>query len=76
MYASGGFVKFHIADGRMYFNDRIRRVNILYKEFVRDENGLPMLSDKEARAIAAYVAYIYYNKQALINMNKDIMGMA
>jgi hypothetical protein len=44
-------------------------VNILYKGILADEDGLPELTDKEATAIATYIAYVTKFKEGLITNN-------
>ena len=41
-----------------------------------DEDGLPEISDKEATAIATYVAYIIKFKEGLITGNSNIISQA
>jgi len=41
-----------------------------------DEDGLPMLSNKEARAIATYLAYYTKYKEGLKTNNAQIINLA
>ena len=45
-------------EDKLYFTHNYGVVNILYKGILSDENGLPKLTDNEARAIATYLAYV------------------
>jgi hypothetical protein len=43
---------------------------------VLDEEGLPEINDKEANAIALYIAYVNKYKEAIKTNNKNLMQMA
>jgi len=44
----------------------LKKVNILYRGIELDDEGLPQLTDKEAIAIAYYIAYIYTYKRSIL----------
>jgi hypothetical protein len=44
-------------------------INVLYHGELLDEEGLPDINDKEADAIAAYIAYTIKYKEALKTHN-------
>ena len=52
------------------------KINILYKGILADEEGLPELTDKEATAIATYIAYFVKFKEGLKTNNGDIIKMS
>ena len=54
---SGKLIPYQLIDDTLYFDKNYGTLNILYKGILMDEDGLPMLSDKEAVAIATYIAY-------------------
>jgi hypothetical protein len=56
-YMSGKYVKYEKGLDTIYVNSDIPEVNILYKGVNMDEEQLPYLTNKEAEAIACYVAY-------------------
>nr|DAH81506.1 MAG TPA: hypothetical protein [Bacteriophage sp.] len=56
-YISGKFVKYKKVDNTLYVNRGLDTVNVLYHATILDEEGLPDINDKEASAIAAYIAY-------------------
>jgi len=64
LYIPGKLVKYSLLGDKIMFTEPFRTVHILYKTYVFDENELPELNEKEKFAIAAYVAYCYYKKQA------------
>lgn len=75
-YLSGKFVKYTRSGDTLYFNQPYEHLNILYKGVLMDEEGLPELSDKEAQAIATYIAYITKFKEGLITNNAAITNQA
>lgn len=71
-YLPGKLLKYQQVGDKLYFTHNYGRVNILYKGFLADEDGLPELSDKEATAIATYIAYILKFKESLQTNNPNI----
>lgn len=72
-YLPGKVLKFNQVGDKLYFTRNYGMVNILYKGIEADEEGLPQLSDKEANAIATYIAYTQKFKEGLITNNGDII---
>jgi hypothetical protein len=54
---SGKYVKYEQVGDKLYFDKPYGLIGILYKGEVLDDDGLPDVNDKEALAIATYVAY-------------------
>lgn len=69
LYPSGKFIKYRREGNRLMLADKFNKVNILYKGFIADEEGLPFLNSKEIDAIAAFCAYANDFKQA--RLTKD-----
>ena len=67
---SGKFIKYRVEDNRIIINDRFNVVNILYKGFVVDDDGLPLLNEKELDAIAAYCAFADTRKKAILTRDQ------
>jgi hypothetical protein len=61
---------------KLYFTHNYGTVNILYKGILADEDGLPEITDKEAAAIATYIAYFIKFKEGLKTNNGDIIKMS
>jgi len=57
----------------LYFTHNYGTVNVLYKGVIADDEGLPKLTDKEATAIATYIAYVIKFKEGLITNNQAIV---
>lgn len=70
-YMPGKVLKYEQVGDTLYFTHNYGRINILYKGVIFDEDGLPEISDKEAMAIATYIAYIVKFKEGLKTNNGD-----
>ena len=75
-YVSGKFVKYRKVGDKLYVNKGLGKVILLYHETILDEEGLPEINDKEAIAIADYIAYTVKYKEAIRTNNRNILQMA
>lgn len=75
-YASGKFVIYERVGNTLYFNQPYNKINILYRGLVLDDDGLPEITDKEAEALATYVAYVSKYKEGLVTNNANILQLA
>ena len=75
-YISGKFVKYKRSGDTLYVDKGLPKINILYHGVELDEEGLPTINDKEAIAIAEYIAYTYKYKEAIRTNNKMVLQMA
>ncbi len=71
-YIPGKLLKYEQVGDKLYFTKNYGKVNVLYKGILADEEGLPELTDKEAVAIATYIAYTQKFKEGLITNNPNI----
>ena len=76
LYISGRFVKYRREGDYIYVNDKVDQVCILYHTEQLDEDDLPLINDKEAIAIADYIAYTVKYKEALRSNNSAVFQMA
>lgn len=76
LYISGKFVNYRREGNYIYVTDKIDQVCILYHSEQLDEDDLPTINDKEAIAIADYIAYTVKYKEALRTNNKNLFTMA
>ena len=76
LYIRGKYVNFTQNGNILYFDKPYGHVNILYKGVILDEDGLPEINDKEAVAIATYVAYVDKFKQGIITNNGQIINVS
>ena len=75
-YLPGKVLKYEQVGDKLYFTHNYGKVNILYKGIIADEEGLPQLSDKEATAIATYLAYVTKFKEGLVTNNANTLQIA
>ena len=75
-YIPGKLIPYELVEDTLYFSKNYGPLNILYKGILVDENGLPRLSNKEALAIATYIAYVEKYKEGLKTNNTGILNLA
>lgn len=75
-YISGKYVKYKRIGDTIHIDKGLSKINILYHGIELDEEGLPSINDKEAIAIAEYIAYVYKYKEAIRTNNQLVLKMA
>lgn len=76
-YNVGKLVKYKEGDNTLYFTRDYKRVMVIYHGIlVNDETGLPMITDKEMQAIAAYVGFALLYRESLQKRDPNLMKMA
>lgn len=70
-WAPGKLVKYDEGNGELYFSRNYPRVMVVYHGYIADDEGLPLINEKEQRAIAAFVAYTHLYKESLKRVNID-----
>ena len=70
LYISGKYIPYTQIGNTIHLQEHFDKINILYRGIELDNEGLPELTDKEANAIAAFVAYTVKFKDALRTGNK------
>lgn len=75
-YISGQFVKYKKVGDKLYVNKGLGKVIVLYHKELLDNDGLPEINDKEAIAIAEYIAYVIKYKEAIKTNNKYVLQQA
>lgn len=77
LYAAGVLVSYREEGDDLVFDRDYHSVTILYHGVLVDnEDGLPLVSDKELTAVAAYVAYASMYRQSLVLKNGNILQLA
>lgn len=76
VYLNGKYVKYKRVGDTLYVNKGLDKVQILYHGILLDEDGLPELTNKEAIAIANYIAYTYKYKEAIRTNNQNTFQVA
>ena len=73
----GKYVKYDEGDGVLYFYHDYKNVMVVYHGIIMDEDTqLPLLNDKELRAVAAYVAYVSLYKEGIRKRDGNIIKLA
>ena len=75
-YITGKYAKYERVGDTLYFDKDYGKVNILYKGVILDEDGFPQVNEKEALAIATYIAFATKQKQGWITNNQNIIQLA
>lgn len=76
LYNSGKLLKYRLEGEYITFPRDYDSVTILYHGIITDNEGLPLLTDKEVQALAAYCAYIDTYKRSLILKDGNLMQLA
>ena len=76
IYTRGKYVKYRREGNALYTNKGFGLVAILYHGLILDEEGLPELNEKEALAIADYIAYTQKYKEAIRTNNQVTFQIA
>lgn len=73
----GKLVKYKEGNNTLYFDRDYKDVMIVYHGIiVDDETGLPLINDKEQKAIAAYIAYVTLFKEGVRKRDVGAMNIA
>lgn len=73
----GKLVKYREADNTLYFSHPYKNVIVIYHgDILDEEDDLPMITEKEKRAIAAFVAYSYYFREGLKLRDANLNSLA
>jgi hypothetical protein len=76
LYVNGRLIKYRREGNYIYVNEKVDVVCVLYHMEQLDEEDLPLINDKEAIAIADYIAYTIKYKEALRSNNSNVFQMA
>ena len=75
-YQSGKLIKYKLAGNSLQFERDFNNVMVVYHSVITDHDDLPMINDKEMRAIASYVAYASTYKEGIMKKNGDLINLA
>ena len=76
-YQKGKLVKYVEGNNSLYFDKDYKHVMVVYHGVIADENdGTPLVNDKELQAIAAYVAYVEMFKDAIKKRDRNSLTLA
>ena len=73
----GKLVKYKEGGDRLFFSRDYKHVMVIYQGvLVNDEDGLPMINNKEQNAIAAFIAWRIVFKDSLVKRDKASIELA
>lgn len=73
----GKLVKYDEGDGVLFFKENYPHVMVVYHGiFADEEDGLPLVNDKELRAIAAFVSYVTVYKDGIKKRDANSIKLA
>lgn len=76
-WEKGKLIKYDEGDGVLYFSRNYPRVKVVYHGILADdEDGLPLVNDKELRAIASFCAYTSIYKEAIKKKDGNLIKLA
>ena len=76
-YQAGKYLKYDQGNGELYFDKDYKNIMVVYHGvLLDDESGLPLINEKEMRAIAAYVAYASIYREGLIGRDAGLVQLA
>ncbi len=76
-WTRGKLVKYDEGNNELYFSRDYPRVMVVYHGIIADdEDGLPLVNDKELSAIAAFVAYTQLYKESIKKRDANLMKLA
>ena len=73
----GKLVKYDKGDNELYFSHNYPKVMVIYHGIIADEeDGLPLVNDKELTAIATFVAYASLYREGIKKRDANIIKLA
>ena len=75
-YNPGKLAKYKLVNNTLYFDRNFKNVLVVYHGIEVDDTGLPLINDKEMRAIAAYVGYASLFKEGLKKKDSGLIQLA
>ena len=74
---SSNIFKYDEGDGVLYFSRNYPKVMVVYHGIIADEeDGLPLVNDKELRAIASFCAYTSIYKESIRKRDGNLVKLA
>lgn len=76
LYQSGKLLNYNEINNALEFDRDYSNVSVLYHGVIVDDDGLPLITDKELTALAAYAAYIDLYKKSLVLRDSNSFQIA
>lgn len=75
-FTHGKLVYYDEGNNELYFAHNYPKVMIVYHGIMLDDEGLPLVNDKELRAIASFIGYTSVFKDGIKRHNTDMVKIA
>lgn len=76
LYQPGKLLTYREIDGGLEFAREHNNVSVLYHGIIVDDEGLPLINDKEILALATYVAYTDMYRKGIGTKNGEFLQLA
>lgn len=76
LYQPGKLLTYREIDGGLEFAREYNNVSVLYHGIIVDDEGLPLINDKEILALATYVAYTDMYRKGIGTKNGEFLQLA
>lgn len=76
IYQPGKLVNYRLEGDELVFDREYNKVCILYHGVIVDDEGLPLITDKEMLAIATYIAYSHLYKKSIMQKDGNLIQLA
>lgn len=76
LYISGTYIKYLQEGDNIVIFEPFKKVQVLYKGILLDDEGLPFLNEKEVDAIASFCAFAELRKKAIMTKDGGTFQMA
>lgn len=76
-FSYGKLVRYDEGNNELYFSHNYSTVKVVYHGIIADDDtGLPLVNDKELRAVAAFVAYASIYREGIKKKDANILKLA
>ena len=75
-FERGKLIRYDEGDHELYFAHNYPKVMVVYHGILADDEGLPLINEKEQRAIAAFIAYHYLYKDGIKKRDANTIKLA
>lgn len=75
-WTRGKLVKYDEGNNELFFSRNYPRIMVVYHGVIADDDGLPLVNEKELRAIAAFIAYTSMYKEAIKKRDGNLIKLS
>lgn len=76
LYIPGEFIKYEQVQNELHFTQYFKKFRMLYRGYILDDEGLPLITEAQSFAIAAFLAWTAKYKEGYSTMNSNIIQFA